>query len=100
MLLKTSGKVLSETVTVVDSIVRVFGKFYIETIKVTDTVVKSMGRVFSETLTITDLLEFFKRARGFIRGVNKDTNTGIGVRNKIHIGKNKDTNTGIGTRKM
>ena len=43
---------------------------------------------------------FFVRARGLIRGFNKDTNTEIGVRGHPSVGLNKDTNTPVGTRKI
>lgn len=92
-LIKTTGKALSESVTIVDSIVRTIGRSLSEVITVVDTIAKTIGKIFSESVSIRDALTtlYAIGARGLIRGVNRDTNTGIGV--------NKDTGTGIGTRK-
>ena len=37
---------------------------------------------------------------GFIRGINTDANTGVGIRRTVPMGKNTDTNIGMGTRKI
>ena len=100
--LKIKIVTLSEVITIVDSFVKTIGRGLTEIITVVDTIAKTIGKVLSEVLTVVDtaLVAYSIAAKGFLRGLNKDTNTSIGTRKNSIIGLNKDTNTGIGTRKM
>lgn len=110
-----ASRILSETIVITDSISRSIGKTFNEGITVVASTFRIVSKVFLESVIITGIIGFFKQGRGFIRGLNKDTGTGIGTRNssvgigkdtslgvgtrnKPIMGRNKDTNTGIGTR--
>jgi len=122
-LIKTTTRILTETLSLADDLLKSSTKTLIETITHTDTftgiksAIKTLTetithsdvfiglstrvRIFTETLTLTDsitqaIITTIRRL-GVIRGVDKDTNTGKGVKTDVVLGKNKDTGTGQGT---
>lgn len=95
---KGTGRFFTEVVTIVARVGSIFFQSLTETITVTDSFLRTISKVFTENIVITVTLSLFKRARGIITGLNKDTNTKVGTRKGVLLGKNADTNTKIGTR--
>lgn len=92
-------KTFNEVVSIVDSIRKLSSRMLLEGITIIDNITKRLSRVLREVIQTNDIISFFKRARGYILGRNKDTNTITGSRNSV-LGRNRDTGISIGKNKQ
>jgi hypothetical protein len=95
-----SGKQLQETITIEDTVTKSTGKLLNEQMTIVDSLAKGVTKTLVESIKLIDqAVSFAKRARGFVMGIHRRTNTNYG-QSKTSLGNKKGTNTRRGTRKM